>query len=668
MTIKWTSGSLTVFAGCLLVLVINSMAADRFRPDLNPGTVPTADHYSVLTTPFDGDSILMESFLKVMVFPPAKGYSRITINRREIEERGLRASLKGERPLILNPELGKRTKGAMLKLTEPASPGEWELSIPSGYFYLDSPTRELDSAPADTAEFMSLTAKDAWHVSGTPWQGPGMFSVHDDDAIDSFIPTSRPSAWMTGGCLSTCYPLLESLGIKGNVAAEGQRMGLTVDPPVLSYNGVTLRKLQNERGWDIMSHTMTARYYTRNWYVESLDSELADKILREATYAGETSNLTTSVYDAETGRQYQVNADRSGWVETDSCYIKAYVSDYRTGKVMMSNPLFSVDYQHGEWFRLARKFGINARTWTSCGGIISHANVREINEICPWGFADLEHNGINVPPFGSTVTRMSVDGLYLDGYKGETDTDNSFNQKHFEFYKSKIDETAEKGGWVVLSMHGYRPAYYNYRPGALVSEGGTYPDEWVFPVRSIDKYPDTYLDPPVEKGINDWSEWYPCPGTRLEMIWQLCKYAKEKGLIPVTSSEGFERMGNKVNVGLFTKGGAYDIDREIIIGTRDNYPHYVVGANGEQYYYNREETYDITATYYVYDAAHSPEKEQDNNPTTGPVRAPSQGNGSEENLLDVISPDGIRYKVKSLGGLREGLWIVNGRKVLIRKK
>jgi len=596
-----------------------------------------------------------KTLLFVEVLPPDSGYRRISFNSSRIQEEGLVPILVGEkRDIGLQPIFSRRTKGTIMSLTEPPMPGDWQLDIPEGYFILDSPTIELETAPADTATYLSLTAKEAWHTPGSEWNGQGIFTVHDDDAIDSFIPTSLPSKWMTGGYLSTMYPMLASLGIKGNIAAEGQRMGFTVDPPVRNYNANVLKKLQDEKGWEIMSHTMTARYYYRNWYVESLDSELADKILREGTYAGATSNNTTSVYDAETGKQYQVNPDKTGWMETDPRYVKAYISDYSTGKVMMYNPLFSVEYQHGEWFRLARELGFDAKTWTSCGGIISHANVREINEICPWGFADLEHNGINVPPLGSTATRMCVDGLYLEGYKGEQDPDNRFNDKQFEYYKTKIDETAEKGGWVIFSMHAYRPSYYNYRPGALVSEGGTYPDEWVHPVRSIEEYPDTYLDAPVEKGINDWSEWYPCPGTRLEMIWELCKYAKEKGLLPVTSSEGFKLMGNKVNKGLYTKGGNYDIDREGIIGTRENYPHYVVGANDEQDYYNCEDSERITTVYHLFEDEIS-------------IPTDTLDTYNDKRTLSVVSPDGLRLKVKSLTGLREGLWIVNGRKVLVKK-
>lgn len=124
-----------------------------------------------------------------------------------------------------------------------------------------------------------------------------IFCVHDDDTIDMNIPTSSPSSWMNGGgYLTTLYPLLQSLGLRGNLAAEGQRTGLTNNVPQLNANGEVAKKLQDERGWEIMAHSMTARYEYVNYLVESLDSDLARTILENSSYAGATSNNTTSVY------------------------------------------------------------------------------------------------------------------------------------------------------------------------------------------------------------------------------------------------------------------------------------------------------------------------------------------------------------------------------------
>lgn len=62
-----------------------------------------------------------------------------------------------------------------------------------------------------------------------------------------------------------------------------------------------------------------------------------------------------------------------------------------------------------------------------------------------------------------------------------------------------VDEAVSKKGWVIFALHAYRPCWLNKLPGSLVSEGGSYPDEWVYPARNPTEYPDNYLEPPTEK-------------------------------------------------------------------------------------------------------------------------------------------------------------------------
>lgn len=462
--------------------------------------------------------------------------------------------------------------------------------------------RQISETDKSEDELILLQDVDSWHIDGDVWQNAGMFSIHDDDTLDKYIPSSGPSTWMKAGYQSLLYPMLESLGMRGNLAVEGQRVGLTSTPPRLNDNGLIAKRLQDEKGWCLMAHSMTARYYTNSYYVDGLESPTAYKILQNATYSGATSNNTTSVYDAETGKQYSVNSGKTGWVETPREYIKTYLYDYDTKKIKMFNPIFPIDYQWGELFRLGHENGLKFNSWVTPGTTSSHIMVPLINEICPNGFGDFDKASVacNIPPLRSTVTRMNVEGLYLSGYGGEQATDNTFNREHFNHYKSKIDEAAEKGGWIIFALHAYRPCWVNSLPGALVSEGGTYPDEWVVPLRDISQYPDSYLDPPVEKGINDWSDWYPCPGTRLDMLWQLLKYAREKGLVNVTSDEGFEKIGNKISVGFYNGGKQLDLDKSGVEGAADIYPHYVVGANGERSYHNDIVRQPLTAQYTVY--------------------------------------------------------------------
>ncbi|MDE5552377.1 MAG: hypothetical protein K2I91_04160, partial [Muribaculaceae bacterium] len=489
-----------------------------------------------------------------------------------------------------------------------------------------------------------MTVPGAWHVSGDGWKHPGLFSVHDDDLIDRYVTSSGWSSWMTAGYQSLLYPMLESLGLRGCLAIEGQRCGMTANPPAINLNGRTALRLQNEKGWELMAHSMTARYDYVNYYVESLDSDLARTILAKGKFSGLDNNNTTSVYDAETGKQYSVNKELNGWVETPREYIKCYVRDYNTGKLKMYNPAFPIDYQWGEFARLAPEFGFKVSSWVTPAETSCHINVPMINEIFPNGFANFEHEACNVPPFRSAVTRLPMEGLWLAGYKGERDEDNTYNREHYEYFKAKIDEAAEYGGWVVMALHAYRPCWKNSLPGALVSEGGDYPDEWVVPLRDMKQHPDDYLEPPVEKGIEKWSDWYPCPGTRLEMLWDLLKYAQKKGLLNVTNAEAFDIMGNRVNKGFYDGGSILVDDKVPILGATGRYEHYIVGADGTQSYYKPALSAPIMLEYSDIATLVSP---------VDSIFPP-----------DIYTIDGLKLPVYYIDDLPKGFYIVNGNKIV----
>lgn len=429
-----------------------------------------------------------------------------------------------------------------------------------------------------------LVDKGRWSRKGSEnFKSQAMFCVHDDDTIDMNIPSSGPSSWMNGGgYLTTLYPLLQSLGgIKACLAMEGQRNGFTMENPALNDNGKVSKNLQDNAGWEIMAHSMTARYEYVNYLVSTLDSELANTILANSTYAGAASNNTTSVFVSSENKNYMVNENKQ-WVEVPTPYIKPYIKDYQTDSVIMYNPTFPIDYQWGKWLELATEFGLKVNTWVTPGGTSSHFNVPLINQIYKYGgFGKVDISQVNYPPLTSTIVRLPME--QQPGYKGETDTDNSYKPELLETWKKVVDEAVEKGGWVIFALHAYRPCWLNKLPGSLVSEGGTYPDAWVYPARNPADYPDNYLDPPTEKGINQWSDWTPCPNTRLYMLYEFLQYVKQKGMINVTASEAFQKIGNIMTVGYFTKGGQLNFDKTI--GSPE-YPHFVVGADGSQDYFN----------------------------------------------------------------------------------
>lgn len=462
--------------------------------------------------------------------------------------------------------------------------GSWILHLPESFLEIQPDVVEVDSIDIPTEELYTLSVCGAWHKDGSEWNGQSMFSFHDDDGMDGYIPSSSPRGGMKTGYFSILYPVLESLGVRGCVSLEGRRAGWHYGGN--NVNARILKRMQDELGWEVQAHSMTCiGEVLNNWYVDHMQAPVVDKLLRSAENYGPENQNSVSVYDGSAGIQYMPLADRSGWVEADSIRIKPYIGDYETKKSIFFNPDYSVNYQWGEWFECAKLNGIEGRCWVAHNTSSSHANVPLINSICPNGFADMGYLLYNLPPLMSTVTRMMLEGQVLPGYKGENDPDNTFNEDHYLFFRNKIDEAAKYGGWIVMGCHAYRPCWKNSLPGALVSEGGDYPDEWVEPLAGVDPLSDP-LTPPERLGIKDWSEWYPCPGTRLDMMWQLLKHAKEIGMINVTSSEGFDRIGNKIAIGYYNKGYRIGQDAIGIIGTRKYYPHYVKGANEEESYYN----------------------------------------------------------------------------------
>lgn len=465
-----------------------------------------------------------------------------------------------------------------LKLTD-----NYQVCIPAGIIRIKPEVEEVDEIDIDEELLCSMSVAGAWHKKGDTWAQPAMFSVIDDDSLDGQIPSSSPDPH-TYGYYSLLYPLLESLGLKGNLAVEGRRTGISSNPPYLNDNGKTLVRLQDEKGWDLLCHSMVCLGERMdNWLVDSLNTPLALKIFEEGPNYGVNSR-TVSVYDMQTHKQYWPNAQNVEWEETPQRYIKPYVADYSTHKDLFYNPEYDIDWHWGEWKRRAEELGINPVGFVTHNSTSSHALVPEIMKVFPYGLSDVASININYTPMLSSGVRSGLEGQSLAGYDGNS-KDNTFNQTHYKKFCAQIDEALEKGGWIVFNLHTYRDCWKNSLPGKLVSEGGNYPDEWVIPMKDMDSANDP-LSPPSQLGISEWSEWYPCPGTRLEMMWKVLKYAKERGLRNVTCGEGFRIMGNKSSFGYFNKSHKIGKDSSGLLDTEDVYPHYIVSPAGEVSYYN----------------------------------------------------------------------------------
>lgn len=184
----------------------------------------------------------------------------------------------------------------------------------------------------------------------------------------------------------------------------------------------------------------------------------------------------------------------------------------------------------------------------------------------------------NVAPLKSVIGRISIESYGKANYIGQEDPDNTWDEEQYQAIKHAIDCAYDKVGWVILAGHFYRPCYKNY------IEGSNYNKTWTFPlnrdeIANMDS--NNYWEiPPSRLGITSWADWYPCPGTRLAMIYDLICYAIEKGLKNVSYKEGLKYMGNIEEEGYYTNGMQLLMDKYNIEGSIPSYPYYVVGANG----------------------------------------------------------------------------------------
>lgn len=554
--------------------------------------------------------------------------------------------------VALMPKLSSDGRYCELSISCALERGEYILHVPKGLFkiYPDG-YEEVSSIDFPEEDLMNLRVGGAWHKKGREWKNQALFSVHDDDGIDGQIASSVPGEYKHG-YFSLLYPMLESLGLRGCVSLEGRRVGFTSVPPAPNGNLTTARRLQDECGWEIMSHSMKCLGERHNnWTVDSLNTPGASKILSESDWYGPGHSGNTTVFSLQDRCQYEPDENRSRWVKSEMDAIRPFAYDMVSGHPAFYNSDYSVDHHWGYWYSLAEEMGIHSKSWVMHNAQVSHSNIPEIAGISPFGFADVGDVVYNLPPLMTFASRMLCEGQMFGDNPTENSTDNRYNAKQFDWLCKKIDQAAAKGAWIILGGHFYRPCWDNSLPGALVSEGGSYPDEWVIPIKSTDDISDLSI-PPARLGISSWREWYPCPGTRLEMMWRLLTYALLKGMKCVTGSEGFDIIGNRVNVGYFTGGKTVGFDKYDFEGSRDFYPHYVVGANDEVYYYNPASSEGIDIRMKIEIGKYG-----------FPIIESESALTAE--ILNAVRPDGTRMQAASISDLPSGLWIVNSLKYII---
>lgn len=467
---------------------------------------------------------------------------------------------------------------------------------------------------------------------------------YDYQLPESYIPgataetTPTSSRINRGGFASLLFPIVKSLNVKhaGSInggkitcasVAEGQRIGLTPYQNSsdefngqLNNCGKIIKELIEREDWEIICHSMTVRegYHRNSYLVNGLNSEFAQSLLIDATYTGEGgfSTYTTTCYDIVTKKNYMVKPDFSGWDILPDKYIKPYLQLTKaTDSPLVVNPTYSVKYQVKTWQDRAVHAGL-PYTNLLAGWGTSHSSwhVREDMKYVDTVFASGGTFKINTVPFAVNPNRNP---LRVTAPSTETSDNgyNVYNKRNYQEYIEHIDSLVDCKGWSILRPHFYEPQYYNgyidyfsdiYGAdsddcGPLCYKDENYPEEWIQPLKyehimdmigeNIYNY---WENPPLHKRnldgtlsnemMDDWSEWYPCPGTTSAMIYDIFEYAISKGVYFMRSEDALKKWGNLFAIG-YENVVVLDPDK-YLLPEYVNLSHCRIGADGSIDFYN----------------------------------------------------------------------------------
>lgn len=451
--------------------------------------------------------------------------------------------------------------------------------------------------------------------------------IHDDDTIDNQIPesgvrgadeTTRPTTTTQGGYASILWPLIKAINVKYGstinatdnkiicgLAAEGQRTGLTKlygqndeFTGSLNSNGKIVKKLVEHEGWDVMCHSMTARYIEQNYWVEGLNSDFAIDVRVNGVWNGDLHWNTTTCYDTVTKKNYQIKQDKTGWTELPKAYIKPYCAVSReANSTLLINPTYSVKYQVETWFNRAdiaglpylKKVGVN---W---GNSHSIWHMRESLKYADRFFARSTES--NIVPCDTNLHRFGyAPSAARNGVTNNTESYNVYTEVEYARMTNAIDRCIATNGLLVLFSHVNAPEcsnfYYSYftypterTDDRLNYRDDNYNPEWTVPLQydelmSMDE--NNYWEvPPARLGIANWGEWYPCPGTTMALLYDSIRYAISKGVRFATSTEANESFGNLVSIGIRNDQATFwDADPRLGDIEEENRSYCTIGADG----------------------------------------------------------------------------------------
>ena len=293
---------------------------------------------------------------------------------------------------------------------------------------------------------------------------PPVISLSDDDTIDPQLDGPLTSN-RTGGFFSTLYPLAASLGAPVTEAVEGHRCGLNVGH--LSTSGTFAKLLSQHGGWELANHTMDARYGLALPVKTYADIPSADKI------PSPTDGVLTYrkyVYVEDENRCY--NYEGGQWIPVEDHKEPPYLMN-SSGRAIADNPCYDFEYEVWQNQDMMEKLmGVRPVTYVQPVNQSSRKRAEYVKASHKYMMNLYSNDPIELP-LATTIGRMSIDDA--EGSSNEA------GDELFEKWKKDLDDVLENGRSIVLLLHTYRSCWSNELKSQLKSNGGSYPDTWVYP-------------------------------------------------------------------------------------------------------------------------------------------------------------------------------------------
>ena len=388
-------------------------------------------------------------------------------------------------------------------------------------------------------------------------------SVADDDTIDGFlIHQALIKDGRNGGFFSRLYPVMMSAGeLPASEAVECWRCG--IDTGELNGTGTVMKALCHDRGWEAVSHTVTARFYGTYVYDTFESAMRAVKSGEiELVQGSEGNNNTTHIYIESEEKNYWYTPDGK-WEEVQFQFIKPKLM-HRWREYIAENPTYPIEYQvKDSKFLIQNMLGTEVKTFVPPADsrnfhVWSVASTVYPYPMCSMKAEFLAKNPNKMPLATVAIRWSSVD---FDNEDGVFTADDSL----FEQWKKDFNLLRESGSYaIILGTHMYLDCWRNVVDSELQSKGGSYPDSYVVPVSRPQDNPAGFLSPDVSTGLDSWGEWkmapdgtisghgwYPCPGTRLYQFWKFLLWIQSQGIEIMTVKDNLDRIANRSAEGLW---------------------------------------------------------------------------------------------------------------------